>query len=80
MIAVYYFVLTSMVAYGYIVFMKTKRELKIRNVIFRMTESELELVDRVARQEDRSRAQVLRRLVMDGLSRQTCDGLIANVR
>jgi len=58
--------------------MKRKRELKVRNVMFRMSESELERIDRLAVLEDRSRSQVIRRLVMDGLNRTEPEQLVAN--
>lgn len=58
--------------------MKRKRELKVRNVIFRMSESELERIDRLAALEDRSRSQVIRRLVMAGLDRTEPEQLVAH--
>lgn len=39
--------------------------------MFRMTEDEVERLDRIAMSQDRTRSQVLRRFVMDGMDR--CD-------
>ncbi len=71
MITLYYFVFTMVNSYDYIAIMKRKfkRPLKVRNVIFRMIDDEVKRLDLVATREDRSRAQVLRRLVADGLDR-----------
>lgn len=78
MIALQFFVLTSSMTYGYIATMKQTRQLKAHNVNFRMSNAELVLLDRLALQEDRSRSQVLRRLVLDGLRRHDRVALMAN--
>lgn len=78
MIALQSFVLTVMSAYDYNVVMKHKRSLKIRNVMFRMTEEEVERLDRIAVSQDRTRSQVLRRFVMDGMDRYDPPKLVAN--
>lgn len=60
-------------AYGYIAVMqhKPKRALKERTINFRMTEEEVDRLDGIAVRDDRSRAQVLRRFVIDGMN--LCD-------
>lgn len=58
--------------------MEQRRVLKTRNVMFRMTQEELDRLDRLAVQEDRNRSQVLRRLVLDGLQRCELPKLMAN--
>lgn len=78
MIALHSFVLTGTVACDYNAVMKKNTTLKPRTVNFRMTEKELERLDLLARADDRSRSQVLRRLVMDGLDRAFPSKLIAN--
>lgn len=64
--------------YDYNEFMKQQRQLKTRNVMFRMTEAEVQRLDRIANREDRSRAQVLRRFVVDGMDRSDQPKLVAN--
>lgn len=78
MVTLSYFALTNMVTYDYIATMKQHRTLKTCNVIFRLTESELERIDRLAVLEDRSRSQILRRLVAEGLQRHEPPKLVAN--
>lgn len=78
MIALHSFVLTVRTAYDYNAVMKYMHELKERTVNFRMTEEELERLDLLAKAEDRSRSQVLRRLVTDGLDRAVPSKLITN--
>lgn len=78
MITLCYFALTSVATYDYNVTMKQRRHLKIRNVMFRMTDEEVERLDRIAVREDRSRSQVLRRFVVDGMDRSDPSKLVAN--
>lgn len=46
--------------------------------MFRMTEEEVERLDRIAVSQDRTRSQVLRRFVMDGMDRYDPPKLVAN--
>jgi len=78
MIALQYFVLTCLIAYDYIAVMKQISKLKARTVNFRMTDDELSRLDVLAKADDRSRSQMLRRLVIEGLDRDVTSKRAAN--
>lgn len=50
--------------------MKTRRPLKERNVVFRLTEDEVRRIDHIAEREQRSRSQLLSRFVREGLMKE----------
>lgn len=78
MIALHSFALTDAVAFDYIAVMKQIAKLKARTVNFRMTDDELSRLDFLAKAEDRSRSQMLRRLVIEGLDREVPSKRAAN--
>ena len=70
--------LTVLLAYGYSAIMKTRRQLKERNVVFRLTNEDVQRLDRMAEHESRSRSQVLRRMVRDALQKIEQSQLVEN--
>lgn len=52
--------------------------MKIRNVIFRLTEEEVDRLDRIAERQDRTRSQLLRRFVLDSMDRADLSKLVMN--